>query len=125
MNFDFKNGLGDGFGMVYHHLDLVGIVGPDTEEFAGGEGQLDPALALVAPEIVLGLAAEDRQSLGGGDLHPLGAGQHDVDVQEFLVGLEEALLVGDGVKFTYDTIPDEESFFSWASKKLSSSGMVS
>ena len=96
-DFDFENSFGDGLGSAAHHFDLVGVIGPDAEEFAGGEGELDPALALVAPEIVLRLAAEDRQRLGGGDLHALGTNQHDVDVQEFLVGLEEALLVGDGV----------------------------
>ena len=73
MNFDLKNGFCDGFGMVQHHFDLVGVVGPDAEEFAGGEGEPDPALALVAPEVVLRLAAEDRQRLGGGDLHALAA----------------------------------------------------
>ena len=77
-----------GMGVGVGETVLIG----ELEDAPGGKGQPEAGRTPVGVEVVGLHPVKLRQVRRRGDLHPLGPGEHDVDVQIVPVGLKEALL---------------------------------
>ena len=75
----------------------MGVVRPDHQKAAGEKHQLVGAISVIGVEVVFRLAVKLPQAAGGGNFHPFGACQHQVNIQKFFMGFEKALGIRDGV----------------------------